>query len=140
MWDLREFRNGELSEAVLTSIVTGFLRHDSISAPMEPLVPHTGWVYLDRSARPAAGPPTWELAEYVTEGGLKALLGDRLGRGRVVGALRATADEVVARAIINQAGTFVAFVSESGEFRGLCDRAVIADRVGRTAAEQAVSA
>jgi hypothetical protein len=137
--DLDEFRNGDLSEVALTSIATGFLMHDSISQSAEPPLPHTAWVYLDRSARPAAGPSTWELAEYVTAGGLRTLLGDRLGRGSVVGAAKAAPDADMARSIINQPGTFVAFVSESGEFRGLCDRSAVADRLSRSAAAQAAS-
>ena len=135
-----EFRNGDLSEVALTSIATGFLMNDSISVFQEPLLPHTGWVYLDRSAKPGAGPSTWELAEYATAGGLRTLLGDRLATGSVVGTARSVADPDMVRAIVNQPGALVAFVSESAEFRDLCDRTVIADRLSRSAAAQATSA
>lgn len=130
---LDEFRNGDLSEAALTTIATGFLSNCGITQYQEPALPHSGWLYLDRSAKPGA-PSTWELAECVTAGGLRTLLGDRLGKGRVVGVAGTGPDPDVARAIIDQPGVFVALVSNSGEFRGLCDRTAIADKLSRSAA------
>jgi hypothetical protein len=130
-----EFRNGDLSEAALISIAHSFLEGPDISS-WAPPASLTGWVYMDRSSNPTSGPSTWEFAEYVTAGGLQAMLRDRLAQGSVVAATGALENENATRAIINQAGTFVALVSTSGEFTELCDRAIIADKVARSVAEQ----
>ncbi|BAO90258.1 hypothetical protein [Caballeronia cordobensis] len=130
---LDELRNGDLSEAALTRIATGFLSNSGITQINEPASPHSGWLYLDRSSKPGT-PSTWELAEHITAGGLRTLLGDGLGKGRVVGAAGTVPDPDTARAIINQPGVFVALVSSSGEFRELCDRTAIADRLSRSVA------
>jgi hypothetical protein len=134
-----EFRSGELSEMALTTIARSFLQGPDIAslvAPASP-TPSTGWIFLDRSSTPTRGPSTWELAEYVAAGGLRALLRDRLAQNSVVAPSGDLENENVTRAIVGQAGAFVALVGGSGEFRALCDRAKIADKVARSAAEQA---
>jgi hypothetical protein len=139
--DPGEFRNGDLSETALTTVAYSFLQASNISVvpPTPPAVLPAGWVYLDRSSKPTSGPSTWELAEYVTAGSLRAMLRDRLAHGSVVAAPGASENEDATRAILKQTGTFVARVSASGEFRELCDRAIIADKVARSAAEQVAS-
>jgi hypothetical protein len=94
---------------------------------------------MDRSSKPTAGPSTWEFAEYVTEGGLRAMLRDRIARGSVVTIAGALANEDVTRAIVNQSGAFVALVSASGQFMELCDRTIIADKFARSAVEHVVA-
>jgi hypothetical protein len=133
--DRREFRGGDLSQAALTSIAQSFLQNPQISSLNPPTPSSTGWVFLDRSTKPPA-PSTWELAEHVTAGGLRAMLRDRLAQGSVVGVSGVVGDEDFKRAIINRTGTFVALVTSFGEYRELCDRTVIADKVARTAVEQ----
>ena len=144
-WDLSEFRSGDLSETALNKIARNFLGTISTDAGPPgsttwPPEPNAGWVHIDRSAKGGYPPSTWELAEYVTASGLRTFLDDRLGKGRVVGVPRATPNEAIAREIIQQPGTFVAFVGESNKFIGLCDRTIIADRVARSAASQSVPA
>jgi len=144
-WDLSEFRDGELSETALNKIARLFLDTVSTAAGQPkstswPQETDAGWVHINRSGKGGNAPSTWELAEYVTAGGLQTLLGDKLGTGRVIGVASPAANEAIARAIIEQPGTFVAFVSEPNKFIGLCDRTIIADKVARSAASQAVSA
>jgi hypothetical protein len=136
--DPGEFRNGDLSETALKTIARSFLEGPNISSwtPPTPPVLSTGWVYLDRSSKPNSGPSTWEFAEYVTAGSLRAMLRDRLAQGSVIATPGVPENEDATRAILKQTGTFVARVSASGEFRELCDRAIIADKVARSAAEQ----
>jgi hypothetical protein len=133
-----EFRNGELSETALTHIARSFLQGPDIASTMPPAppAPSTGWVFLDRSGTPTKGPSTWELAEFITANSLRAMLRDRLAQSSVVAPSGALESESATRAIIGQAGTFVALVGATGEFRGLCDRAAIADKVARGVAAQ----
>lgn len=64
------------------------------------------------------------------------MLQDKLSQGSVVGELRAFQSEDINRAIINKMGTFVGLISASGEFRNLCDRMIIAEKVARRIAEE----
>ena len=139
-WNLNEFRGGELSESALNIIARNFLQNPTISTNNRPsksgILPgelESGWVHIDRTAK--GGAATWERAEYVTAGALQTILGDALGKARVTGMPEALPSEAIARAIINQSGTFVAFVGHANKFLGLCDRTIIVDRVARAASQ-----
>lgn len=145
-WNLNEFKNGELSESALNVIARNFLQHPGIvcvnNAPpkskLSPNEPECGWVRIDRSAK--GGILTWEHAEYVTADGLRTILGNTLELGRVTGMPGPSISEAIARSIISQSGTFVAFVGQGNKFLGLCDRTLIADKVARSAASESASA
>jgi hypothetical protein len=134
--DLREFRNGALSESTLITVAHLFLENPDISSLTAPT--SSGWIFLDRSSRPASV-STWEFGDYVTAGLLRTMLRDKFDRGSVVGAAGTVQNEDISRAIVNQTGTFVGLISAAGEFRELCDRTIIADKVARRAADQAAS-
>jgi hypothetical protein len=134
--DLREFRNGALSETSLSTIAYLFLESPEIYSATNPMSGR--WVFLDRSSRPGSV-STWEFGDYVTAGLLRTMLRDKLDRGSVVGAAGTVQIEDINRWIVNQTGTFVGLVSAAGEFRELCDRTIIADKVARRVAEQAAS-
>jgi len=133
-FDLREFRNGALSEVALVTIAHSFLENPEISLTFQPTT--VGWILLQR---PPPSLSTWEFADYVTAGLLRTMLRDKLSRGSVVREAGAVQNEDVNRAIVNQPGTFVGLISALGEFRELCDRTIIADKVSRRAVEQASS-
>lgn len=134
-WDLQAFRYGMLSEDALSAIARSFVSSPLISSPVAPVA--SGWIFLNR---PPPSSSTWELADYVTAGLLRTMLRNSLSQGAVVGTAGALQSEDVNRAILNQTGPFVALVGDSGEFRELCDRMLIADKIARRAAGEATSA
>jgi hypothetical protein len=133
--DLDSFRAGELSEKTVNVLVANFLNNRAIASWSQP--PSTGWLLLDET--PGASSPH-ELAEWVTAGELTLMLGGKLARGSVVAVPGAVASEEVTRAIVSQTGAFVALISGSGQFLGLCDRGIIVDKLARGAVEHLTSA
>jgi hypothetical protein len=134
--DIQEFRGAELRESIIDDIVRGFLLSLSVSTIPTPST--AGWVYLDRSQDPRPAPSTWEFADWVTAAGLRTSLDSRLMRGTVVATAGLVASEKVGRSIVGENGAFVALLSPSGVFNGLCDRTAFVEKLARSAAAQAV--
>lgn len=126
------FRGGALSDEAINRLATAFLGggHLTQIAPPQPPARREGWVYLDRSGE--GWPSTHELADWVTAGTLRAMLGDRLMTGAVA---RGVGEETV-RAVLRQSGAFVALTDALGAFRDLCDRLALAEALARRVAEQ----
>jgi hypothetical protein len=122
--DLGEFRAGELSKNAIERIVRNFLLSDD-------LVRTAG-----RPPKSGREPPIWELAEWVTGRSLRSTLRDRLAQGSIIPALGPAETEENIRAIVRQAGEFVAMLNASGSFEQLIDRGRIVDKLARIAVEQ----
>jgi hypothetical protein len=99
---------------------------------METLPLSSASVDADRSKKDGPG----ELAEWVTAGGLRLMLREGPSRGSVVSSGPVVSEKEL-RAIVRQAGRFVARLNGSGVFEGLWDREIIVDTLACSAAEQA---
>lgn len=130
---LHEFRPGNMSPLFVSTVVNTFIGAGSdIITFGAPPTPSGTWLYFDRSG-------SYELAEWITGPALTAMLGGRLSAGSVRAAPGDLSEEVT-RAIVREPGAFVGLVNGAGAFEGLCDRAVIMDKIARSAAEQTAPA
>lgn len=137
------FRGGVLSDEAINHLASEFLQPQPPAPGMmgpggltdfahglPPPPPPAGWVLLLRHGQ---GPDTYELADWVTAGGLRGMLGERL----MTGAVRRGEGEETTRAVLRQSGAFVAITDANGAFRDLGDRLAVAEAVARRVAAQA---
>jgi hypothetical protein len=127
--DVNVFRG--LSEPLIDQLGNVFLRSPHISRP-HANPQDVGWIKLERQP---PQPTTWEFADWVTEGSLSEMLGGHLMTGSVA-ACTGPASQETTKAIVSQAGSFVALVTKSGTFQDLCDRDSVLDAVAKKAIEQ----
>lgn len=135
---LEDFRGGGLSADAISAIAHRFLNESDIVC-RDAAAPSAGWIFLDRSQEKPPGQSTFERADWVTAGAIVEWLDDRISRGAVVAAAGAEGGEALTRAIVRQPGAFVALLTKSGAFHGLCDRRLVVEAVARGAAEQAAA-
>lgn len=124
------FRGGALSDDAVNRLASEFLGGGAL-VRFPPVPVQEGWVFLDRTG--GSGPSTYELADWVSPGTLRTMLGERL----MTGAAPRGAGEETVRAVLRQSGAFVALTDQSGAFRDLCDRLALAEALARRVAEQA---
>jgi hypothetical protein len=132
--DQNIFRGG-MTETLIKSLTETFFRTEALARSVVPN-PDIGWVKIERTA---PQPTTWEFADWVTEGNIKDILGERLMLGYVVANV-GPANQQTARSIVTQRGSFVALINGSGMFQDLCDRNVVLESAAREAVQQMVEA
>ncbi len=134
-FDPNIFRGG-LSETLVESLASNFLRQPRISRTHPQGGQEIGWVKIDRE------PPrqtTWEFADWVTPGLLHEVLGQHLMSGSVVASVGLASYEAT-KSIVAQAGSYVALVTKTGVFQDLCDRDAVMESIAKEAMEQAADA